>query len=162
MVPAKLLEDGEIVLLAVKPSAWFVLLVSWRVLVAAGLAGLGVVLLEEIFNRGGFQQPVGLICVAAGCLRVIFACFQWAGSLYILTNRRIMRIRGVLRMDVFATRLKQISEVSLTAGVLEGALRAGTLRLSLSGSDVPHGDWIHVARPQEVHEIVNDAVRSAR
>ena len=39
-VAERLLRDGEIIILAVKPSRWFVLLVTWPVLWGAALAGL--------------------------------------------------------------------------------------------------------------------------
>ncbi len=162
LVPSKLLEGGEIVLLAVKPSGWFVLLVSWKVLIVAGLVGLVTVLVQESFGAGPLREGVLLICVGIGCVRVIAGCFQWVGRLYVLTNRRLMRIRGVMRVDVFTCALNRIREVTVTSGALEAALGVGTVHFTLADTEDGEGRWVHVARPVDVQELIRDAIRRAR
>ena len=160
-VPDKLLDEGEVVLLAIKPSGWFVLLVSYPVLVAAALVAAGAYLAGGLFDSARSQQVVLMLAVAAGCLRVMFACFQWVGRLYVLTNKRVMRIRGVMRVDVFTCPLKQIGKVLPSATLLERLLRVGTLQFDISDSNRPQARWLHVARPAEVYETLLDALRRA-
>lgn len=159
--PADLLEGGEVVILAVKPSGWFVLLVSWRVLVGAGVLGGAAYLGEELLHVAGPYPAVLLICAAAGCVRVIFACFQWVGRLYVLTNRRVIRIGGVIRPDVYSRPLRQIRDVLLRPGPLERPLRVGTLYFDVTDGDLD-ARWTCLARPAEVRETVLEAVRRAR
>jgi uncharacterized membrane protein YdbT with pleckstrin-like domain len=159
-VPVNLLEGDEVVLLAVKPSGWFVPLISWPVLMGAVLLGVGAIALEEFFHRGT-AQPVLLICVAAACLRMMIGCFQWAGRLYVLTNKRLMRVRGILNVDVFTCPLRQISDVARTASLIENLLGVGGLHFTVSGQPSPQGSWLYVSRPAEVEEIINNALRKA-
>ena len=161
LFPAELLEGGEVVLLAIKPSGWFVLLASWPVLATAGLIAFGMFLFEEFFYAAGPQRAVLLVCVAAGCLRAIFACFQWVGRLYVLTNQRVMRICGVMRVDIFTCPLKQIGEVVLTATFLERPLRLGTLHFEPVGGGL-EADWLCIARPEEVKGQIEQAIRRTR
>ena len=49
-VPQSLLQDGEVILLAVKPSPWWVVLHAWPVLAVLGLVGLGGYLAEDFVS----------------------------------------------------------------------------------------------------------------
>ena len=175
IVPADLLEDGELILLAVKPSGWFVLLVSWPVLAAAGVVTAAAYLAHGVLPTTALQHLVLLICIAAGCLRVVLACFQWLGQLYVLTDRRVIRIRGVIHVDLLACPLKQVRQVVLTAAILERPLHLGSLYFEVSrqhpedqhngadaSGDPADANWTHIAHAAEIHEIVLNAIRRAR
>lgn len=158
-VPERLLEEGEIVILAIKPAVWFILLVSWRVLVAAAIFAAGGYLLGEAI--GISHKMVLLISLAAACIRGILASCQWLGRLYVLTNRRLLRISGVFRTDIFACSLRKVRQVSLHANAGERALGLGSLLFVLGADGTPGMSWTNISRPEEVHEIVSDAIRRA-
>ena len=160
--PADLLDDGEVVLLAVKPSGWFVLLISLPVLVGAVLVATGVYVADEVLHMAGPQPTVLLICLAVGCLRLVIACFQWLGCLYVLTSKRIMCIRGVVRTDVLAFPLKKIAQVFVTAGSLERTLQLGSLEFEISGNLDSQSRWSCLANPTEVYQAVLDAIHRTR
>ena len=68
IVPARLLEGGEIVILAVKPSGWFCLLTSLPVLSVA------LLLTAIAYFAGDLPVPregVMLLCAAAAALRLV-------------------------------------------------------------------------------------------
>jgi len=162
LVPPALLEDAEVVLLATKPSGWFVLLVSWRVLALAGLVAVVLILAEPVLHAAvASRQAVILLCVAACCLRVIFGCFQWLGRLYVLTNKRILRIKGVMRAEVFACPLRRIRRVLPGATVPERLLGVGSLYFQTGQQDGADGAWIHLARPLAIRDMIEEAIRRA-
>jgi len=157
-IPTEVLDDGEVVLLAVKPSAWFVLLVSGPVLLAAA-AGAG---LMELFG-GPWPRHAGLlVCLAAACLRLVVACFQWMGLLYVLTNRRTMRLAGLTRGEAVSCRLREINDVTVAWGFLESRLGVGSLRFAVAGRPRPEADWTTVSRPEQVRQKVLEAISQAR
>lgn len=157
-MPEKLLNEGEIVILALKPSLWFIFLVSWpaTALVASLVA---VAYIGE--HSLGLHIPPHLVMVVCTCLLVIqllAACMQWVGRLYVLTNVRILRVRGVLRVDIFQCPLKQVHDVLLTATTGERFLTVGSLHFK---TDCPaeEAGWMHISKPNEVCEVVKDALR---
>jgi hypothetical protein len=154
---AETIGGGDEVILAIKPSGWFVLLASWPVIAVAVAIAAGT----RVFGIAGPHQAVPLACVAMGCIRVMAACAQWMGILYVLTNRRVIRVHGAARPDVRSYPLTEIADVQLAAGALEGFLGVGTLLFTLS--DGTHADlcWVHVSSPKEVQAKIVEAIRRA-
>ncbi|MFP4104897.1 MAG: PH domain-containing protein [Phycisphaerae bacterium] len=164
-VPQEVLQDGEVVILAVKPSRWFVLLASgpaW--LVALAILAIRYLTAAFIdFSQAISTQSVFWICFGLVMLRVIYACLQWSGRLYILTNMRVIRIRGVFRPNVIDIPLRHVEEVEQAATVPERRLACGSL--------IFHGDedrfpatmvWMTIANLQEVRELVEETIRRSR
>jgi hypothetical protein len=157
-----LLQDGEEVILAVKPSGWFVVLVSWPVLAGCAVVAVGVYVATEVFRSDLPRQTVLLICLAVACVRIMLGCFQWMGCVYVLTNLRVLRIRGVLRADVFECPLKRVRETLLSSMFLERVMGLGSLFFILAGTDAPQVGWNHLSRPEEIQQTVIEAIRRAR
>jgi len=161
-VPARLLEGGEIVILAIKPSGWFVPLSSLPVLAAAAAVAAVFYLAGEFLGSQATRTAVLGICVVAACVRVLVAGLQWMSRLYVLTDRRAVRVRGVLREDVCQRLLRDVVKVTLTASVSERLAGVGSLYLGLAGGETATVDWTFVAKPGEVRQIVADAVSRAK
>ena len=163
VVPTELLDDGEVILLATKPSGWFALLVSGPVLGGAALVAAGMLLAGPAVRIGArARQGVVLICLAAACLRVVLACCQWFGRLYILTDRRILRIRGIIRSDVFACPLRDIRRTTASAGLCERLLGLASLYFDLEDGEGSDSAWIHLSHPEEIRQTIEEAIRRAR
>jgi hypothetical protein len=155
-VPPRLLEDGEIVILAIKPSGWFVIIHSLPVLAAAAVAvGIACVARDALGTQAA-QTAVLAICLAAACARLLAAGLQWMSRLYVLTNRRVIRVRGVLHQDVHQGLLSSVTRVTPGASVPERLVGVGSLYFEISGAGIL--DWSHVARVAEVRQVVLDAL----
>ena len=159
VVPAGLLDDGESIILAVRPSGWFVMLASWPVVVPAVLAGVGAYVLATWLNVGLPHRGIATFCGAAVVVRVIVAGFQWLGRLYLLTNRRLMWIQGVMRFNVHQCPLRNVRGTRLSAGAGERLLGLGSLLFLTTDEGPPAGAWINLARPVKVQQAVEEAVR---
>jgi hypothetical protein len=161
LVPAWMLDDGEIVILAIKPSPWFVLLASGPVVAfALALAAAGF-LAGRWFESTLLGETVALLALLAGALRVVVAGLQWMGRLYVLTNRRILRLRGAVRVDVFQAPLHEIEDVSLAVTRLEGFIgNVGSLFFGFPDERDP--GWLFISQPLEVKAIIEEAVGKAR
>ncbi|MBI5723115.1 MAG: PH domain-containing protein [Planctomycetes bacterium] len=159
-VPAEMLEGGEIIILAVRPSGWFVILDSLAVLILAGALAAGLKIVSDmpqvqlpIDMRTGLTAICGLVW-----LQLLIACFRWAGRLYILTNRRVMTIRGVLRPNVSQCHLRRLAGADLRGNLCERILGLGTVKFrTVETQEVP-GDWEKISRPAQVVRKIQEAM----
>jgi len=158
---AGFLHDGEEVILAVKPSAWFIMFASLPVLSLAAVPVVLVYLARTYFHGGLPLQTVWLVSLAVGCVRVILACFQWMGRLYVLTNLRVLRIQGVFREDVFECLLKRIDEPSLSPSLPQRLVGVGNLHFRIWQA-TSEEQWSCLADVDKVLQMVLDAIRRAR
>jgi len=162
-VPGHLLDGGEIVILAVKPSLWFILLTAGRWLAVIALACLLAIKLQDLSGVYGLST-VNLIRVAmvVAALRVAHDLLQWVARLYVLTNRRVMRIRGVFNVDIFECPLVKIQNTFVTLSIVQRVLRLGSVHFATAGTGQVEASWQHVGRPLEVHQKVRETIRRAQ
>jgi len=154
-VSEALLQDGEEIILALKPSGWYVLLISCPVLVAAGVVAVA----SELFGFAGPRQAVPVLCAVAVCLRLVVACCQWMGVLYLLTNKRVMRVRGLLRADSCWCELRKISQVIVSASTLEGLIGLGSLMFQQENASCQEACWVNIDSPRQVQQAVEGALK---
>jgi len=161
VVPARLIQDGEEIVLALKPSGWFILLVSAPFTIAVIILAIGAYLVDTIGLAHLPFAQLALVCLGAIGLRLVVALLQWISRIYVLTNRRILRVRGVLTVDVFECGLHRIQHTSLVLPLSERIFAIGTLVFATAGTALPEAAWVMIARPSEVHEIVVEYIRRA-
>lgn len=156
MVPAHLLDGGEVVYFATKPSPWFVLLVSSRWVAAGILLALvgGTSVVPSSYQSILYQT--GFWITAA---RLAWATLEWVSRLYVLTNRRVMRIRGVFNVDLFECSLDRIENTSTSLTLWERVVRVGTVSFETAGGGA---SWRMVSRALELHERLREAIGRAK
>jgi len=155
-VPAYLLDGGEVVIFAIKPSPWMVPLSSARVLLVAAI----VVVLAQTAAFSSYRWYLYQAAFWLSAARIGWAVMQWVARLYVLTNRRVMRIRGVFNVELFECALTKIQNTTLTLSLPERLARMGSIRFSTA--DGGGASWRMIARPLEVHEKVREAIEKAR
>jgi hypothetical protein len=157
-----LLSDGEVVLRTIKPSAWFVLLTSVKALAVLALIGASGHYLGRVLSMGRGSQALEVFCCIFAGGRLIAACCQWSGTLYVLTNRRVLRIRGGIRVAIVGCALTEIRHTTLLAtGLIERLVRVGTLFFQTDSGNLSGGEWLHVSRPREVLKAIDEAISHA-
>ena len=161
LVPANLLGDNEIIVLAIKPSGWFVLTASVPILAAAVVAAAAAIVID-LYHDFAPAQAVISFCAAVAFARAVLACWQWVGRTYVLTNLRMVCVRGLINVDVKAVGLTDVHEVVLSPSVPERLVGIGSIYCLSAAGASPGLAWSAVARPREVHEIVDQAIRRAR
>jgi hypothetical protein len=157
-----LLGEGELVLLTVKPSIWFVPLTSVRALAILALTAVGGHYLGRVSPMGSGPETIEVFCGVLAMLRLIAACCQWVGTLYVLTNRRVLRIRGAIKVTIVGCLLTEIRHTALlTTGLIEKVGGIGTLFFQTDRGNLTGGEWMHISRPSEVLEEINKAINQA-
>ncbi len=159
---AQLLGDGELVLLTVKPSPWFIPLTSVRTLAILALAAVGGHYLGRAFPMGLGPRTIEMVCGFLGLARLAVACAQWAGTVYVLTSRRVLRIRGALKVSIIGCLLTDIRHTALlTIGLIERFGKIGTLFFQTDKGNLIGGEWLHIARPGEILAAIEKAANQA-
>ena len=159
-LPAELLDGGEVVILARKPSLWFILFDSLQWIVAGAVVMVGAAL------AGGYMDMIthctliqGTVVVVA--CRVGIALLRWVSRFYVLTNRRILRIHGVLRAHILDIALTDVINTRVTVGRHERPVGLGTLRFACEHAAQHDTAWHNLAHPDEVHAEVRRAIERA-
>jgi hypothetical protein len=157
-----ILRDGEIVLLLLKPSIWFILLSSLRFL------AIVIIMTSAIFlfdiddrmhaNRLSIIEPA--IFLIGG--RLMWAMLQWTARLYVLTDLRILSISGVFNASIFDCPLRKVARTRLLYLTRERILALGSIEIIPIDDTLPEGIWQTIARPRQVHEQVVATINKAK
>jgi len=164
LVPEQLLQPGEIIILLLKPSPWYILLASLRSLtIILLLYLLAWSLREELLEWVGLRPgDLIVLALAAAGVRLFWQFLEWLSRVYILTDRRVVRIKGVIRVYVFEAPLKQIQHTTLYFSLRERFFALGTLGFTTAGTGMVEAYWIMVAKPLEVHQKVTQTLQRYR
>jgi hypothetical protein len=160
LVAGHLIGDGEIVLLLTRPSLLSILLSGWQLIVfvclAVALAALNANLLPG--HRRDYVQ-LGVLIIA---LRLGVSTVQWMGRYYVLTDRRVLTLSGVLHVDVWECPLRRLARPRLLRSWRDRVLRLAHLELIPEDERLPIGTWLWLGRPESVYLAVLQAMRRAK
>lgn len=159
-LPGGVVDGGEIILLAIKPSMWRPAVASC-VWVAAACMGAALI--------AWFEQPLPGLSVTAsaqatmlvGAAPLTLAILRWIATWYVLTNRRVLTVEGLRSPNIRACLLVDLRNTYLHAEPAERLLGLGTITLvSNRPGDRPQV-WRTLSRPGEVHARIRRAIEQA-
>ena len=157
-----LLNGSEIIILATKPSLWYVLLISSRWLAVLLPVSIAAWILWQIDWLGGQAQGLLGISLAGISIRLVCGLLQWQSRVYILTNLRVLRIHGVLRVEMFQCHLLRLKDVELTFDTTEKLLGLGTIGLINESSAKPAARWLNIRHPTQVRQQILEAINALK
>jgi hypothetical protein len=106
----------------------------WRPALAAVLILVAAVLL--LLNSD--FKPVGWVAVVVSVLPLVESIrifLDWSNEQYIITNRRVMEVRGIVNKHVRDSALEKVNDVELDQSVMGRLLNYGTVQI-ITGSDI--------------------------
>jgi hypothetical protein len=152
------LNRGEIILLALKPSLWFIPLTSGPVL--AMITITLSVLLHFTSATSGRRLEIDLAMIVA-VLRITWSILTWMGRLYLLTDLRLLRLGGVFTTDVVSCPLRKVAGVRLLPTNAERLAGVGSIYILPRDQDHPPMFWQTVAQPVLVQKEILAAISRA-
>ena len=161
LLPSDLLSDDETVLFALKPSLWTVLFLSFRTVVIAGAIAVVTLLVGPMLQLGRFNTYILQGCAAAVVGRVGFALLQWLSRTYVLTDRRVIRVRGVFTIDIFQCQLTRIQNTFLVLTLAQRIFNLGNVELTTAGTGHVEAVWRDCRDPLKVHHRLLQAINRA-
>lgn len=152
-----ILRDGEVVLLILKPSLWYIAFASMRFFAAALIVVIGSMLWVP---RAVNSVLYAATFIVAG--RVMWAVLQWMGRLYVLTDLRVLRLSGVFNVDIVDCALRKVAQSRVTRTFREKLWRLGSIEIVPVDDSCPASVWQTVKRPDEVHAKVQATIERAK
>jgi hypothetical protein len=161
ILPAELIEDDEVVILMLRPSLLFVPLSSLGAVTVIAVVALVLALMAIRWPSVIPWQETHAygLGVAAAAGRLLWQCLEWWCRIYVLTDRRVIRRMGVLRVSVFEAPLRNLQHTSVFRLLRERLFGLGSIGFATAGSDVFDAFWVMVRQPFVVHRTVVESVR---
>ena len=125
----------------------------WLVLVWALLVDLLVavfivaaaVILAGLNDKLGFLMVL-IVLVVFPVVHFVVRFLNWYNEQYLVTNRRVIKIRGVINKLVSDSSLEKVNDVVLEQSIVGRILGYGTVQI-ITGSDIGVDIFKHIARP---------------
>jgi hypothetical protein len=158
---ASMLEPSEIIIGVWRPSIAWIALRSAR-----GVSVLIVITLLAAATVGWAQHSWEWLVLQAGavlvCARIGAAGAEWASRVYVLTDRRVLRRRGVLAPTVYSANLNSLQRVELLQTRIDRALRSGTITFSSRHDGQYDAAWVMVPSAGHVLALIEETRRRYR
>jgi len=161
LLPSDLLSEDETVIFAVKPSLWSIVFLSLRTIVIAMVLALSITFLGPIIKVRSWGSYIIPLCGAAVLGRLGFAFLQWISRSYVLTDRRVIRIRGVFTIDIFQSSLLKIQNTFLVLPLIQRILGLGNIAFTTAGTGEIEAIWRHIRDPLAIHQQLIRAINAA-
>ena len=128
-----LLTEGETVVYRSRQH-WLSLLIRSRNGVAVFIVGLVLLLLIAVFNitdtnLRNIVSLVALALIVVGIAVFIFRWWQWSNQDYVITNRRLLKVTGILNKHSADSSLEKINDAILDQPMLGRMLNYGDLTI---------------------------------
>ncbi len=154
-LPPGTLHRDETVLLLAKPSILFVFITSFRFSLAVILLGSLVINLVPSVNSRSVS--VGAAAVVLG--RLFWALLVWTSHIYILTDQRIITIKGVLNVAIFQATLRKIQRTTLYQPLYQRIFGLGTIGFATAAAVSSFDStWVMIPHPNQTHEQIVAAI----
>ncbi len=89
------------------------------------------------------------------------AFLQWLIRSYVLTDNRVIRIRGVLTIDIFQCSLVRIQNTFLVLTLPQRLLGLGSIVFATAGTGSVEAIWQHIKNPLSIHQQLIRAINAA-
>jgi hypothetical protein len=153
-LPARLLEPGELIILLIKPSPWYIILASLGVLIPIAVTTTVAYRLAGAYAWNVSQRDILLVGFGLAGITLFWQFLEWLSRVYVLTDRRVIRVMGVLRVHVFEAGLKQVQHTQCYFSIRERLFGLGTIGFATAGTGAIEAAWVMVAKPLDVHQTI--------
>jgi len=107
----------------------------------------------------GMARDIGLVWLLVA---VVWQVLAWLSRLYVLTDRRLIVVAGIVARDVGDVPLARVQHATVVQSVLARVLGLGTIGIATAGSVGSAVNWLLIRDPQRTLAAVRRAVDSAR
>jgi uncharacterized membrane protein YdbT with pleckstrin-like domain len=158
LLPSDLLIDDEQIVFVIKPSLWMIAFLCFRTVLIAVVVATLALFAGPLLQLERWSVPIVQGCIVAVLARVVFAFLQWLSRTYVLTDKRVIRIRGVLTIDVFQCSLVRIQNTFLVLTLPQRLLGLGNIAFATAGTGSVEAVWRHVKKPLDIHQQLLRAI----
>jgi uncharacterized membrane protein YdbT with pleckstrin-like domain len=161
--PDKLLNEDEEIVEHLHPH-WLTLVPAvLAFLVICGLTGVALAFLPDDQGSSGARQALllGILGIALVLLiwLTLAPIIRWRCTHYVITSRRVLIRRGVLRQVGRDITLGRISDVAYEQTVSDRIFRSGTLHIESAGENGQE-TLVNIPRANEVQQTLNRLIEA--
>ncbi len=160
MIPKELLHKDETVQLAIKPSLWLIAFFSFKVVTAAFATALLTTLFGNKLGLAAYSAAVIWSCGGLALGRVAFALLEWASRSYILTDKRVIKVSGVFRVDIFQCELTRVQNTFMALTLPQRILGLGHIAFATAGTGAIEAVWQYCKTPLKIHETITQHLQT--
>lgn len=159
-VPGGVVDGGEIILLAIKPSMWRPVFDSmpWMV-VCTGLA-IALTWLQRPLPGLSLATTAQVFLLLA-LARLAWAVVRWVPTWYLMTNRRLIEVHGVRAPRIRSCPLLEVRDTFVHVSVSERITGLGTITLITREDARSSHVWRSIHQVDEVHDAISRAIQNA-
>src|SRR5688500_11618547 len=152
-----LLTEGEQVVLRSRQH-WLALLSRARTGVLLWVIGLALLVVVVWFNVApgpvrDVISGVAIVLLVLGLLIFVFRAWQWWAQDYVITNRRLLKVTGILNKRSGDSSLEKINDAILTQSVWGLMLNFGNLEI-LTAADQAVDRYYMLNSPKEFKKVM--------
>lgn len=155
-----LLTDGEVIVLRTRQH-WLALIVRARSAIGLFLLGLlalgAIAFFPNVFPQGGVATNIvaglGLVLILLGFVIFLYRLWHWSSQDYIVTNRRLLKVTGILNKRSADSSLEKINDAILTQPVLGRMMGYGDLEI-LTAADMAIDRYHMLKDPKEFKKVM--------
>ncbi|MHC5108549.1 MAG: PH domain-containing protein [Planctomycetota bacterium] len=159
-LPGGVVDGGELVILAIKPSMWRPFIESSGWILACSLLAILIARMNYALPGWSLSATVQMV-ICVGFVRLAYALIRWIPRWYLLTNRRIMDVEGIREPRVWSCRLEQIRNTYVQATLIERILGVGNITVVTEDPNIKPRCWRAVANPDQVHAVIRRSIEDA-
>ncbi len=150
--PPQLINEGETVVLDLKPHWWFFFrdLIGGTILLVAAIAWFGFLSDSNWTNWLGWPLALGLVVFAG---MVVLDYLRWTYTHFVLTDRRVISRSGIVSKRGTEIPLERINNIDFSQRLFERAIGAGDLSIESAGRD-GQSHFQNVRHPDAVQQEV--------
>ncbi len=117
----------------------------WR----AALAGLAILIVALLLMFSPGLKAVGWIAIVLAAIplvETVRTVADWLNEQYIITNRRVVEVRGIINKHVRDSALEKVNDVDMTQSLVGRLLGYGTVQI-ITGSDIGVNMFRRISNP---------------
>lgn len=127
----------------------------WRPVVA-GIVILTVALVMMLRPDLRYAGWVAVILAFVALAELVRSLLDWLNERYIITNRRVMEVRGTVNKHVRDSALEKVNDVELTQSLFGRLLGYGTVQI-ITGSDIGVNRFRRISSPARFKRVMLNA-----
>ncbi len=127
----------------------------WR----PALAGLAILTFALLMMFAPKLKITGWVAIAVAlvpAVEVARILLDWLNERYIITNRRVMEVRGIINKNVRDSALEKVNDVELNQSIVGRVLGYGTVEI-ITGSDIGVNKFRRISNPVRFKRVMLNA-----
>jgi uncharacterized membrane protein YdbT with pleckstrin-like domain len=130
-------------------------MIKW--IFAALLIAAVVIALDIWLLSGAGWIRWGYLILLIPLARIVWGFVAWRMNVYVLTNRRVAEVTGVIRKKVSDSSLEKLTDVVLSQGVLGRLLHYGSIEILTAAAGAGVNYLKQIRRPLEFKQAMVNA-----